>query len=249
MAKWWKHATAGVATIAIFSGSAVLGQALTETTVATPAMWRVADADSEFILLGTFHILPPDLEWRSDALTTAIEEAETVYFEVEIDATDTQSKAINAVMTQGFNASGKTLTGMLQKSDAQRLSDIAASLGLPMAGIDTMRPWNAFLTLTVQFIVKQGFEPGAGVDSILLAEMRTLGKDLVFFETIEEQLDLFIGLAPETEKALLTYTIRDWDNQSEALNSLFNAWANGDVDFMDAQMNEIGVGHGAGREG
>ena len=38
---------------------------------ATPAMWRVQDADSDYVLFGTFHILPPDLDWRTDALNEA----------------------------------------------------------------------------------------------------------------------------------------------------------------------------------
>ena len=39
-----------------------------EETRADPAMWRVRDDDSEIWILGTFHILPPGVDWRSDAL-------------------------------------------------------------------------------------------------------------------------------------------------------------------------------------
>ena len=111
-------------------------------------------------------------------------------------------------------------------------------LNLPMSGIDPMRPWNAFLTLSVQFIINQGFEPGAGVDSILLAEARALGKELVFFETLQQQLALFTELDPETEKDMLIVTLREWDDQQAAFDDLFNAWRSGDIDVIDAQMND-----------
>ena len=208
-----------------------------DENIAEPAMWRVSDADSEFILLGTFHILPPSLQWRTDALEAAIANADIVYFEVEADAPDAQAKTLNILMTQGFNPPGTTLSSLLDDSDAAALSAISNELGLPYAAIDPMRPWQAFLTLSVQFIVKQGFQPGAGVDSVLLAESRTLGKDVRFFETIEQQLKLFTELDPDTEKSLLVITIRDWDEQREAFDDLYNAWRAGDAEFIDEQMN------------
>ncbi len=210
----------------------------TMATAATPAMWRVTDEDSEYILLGTFHILPADLQWRTDSLTKAFNDAETVYFEVEADGPDAQSVAMNVVMTQGFNAPGTTLTGVLNEAEGLKLQEICKELGLPFAAIDPMRPWNAFLTLSVQFIINQGFDPGAGVDAALMKEARVLGKDVRYFETLEEQLALFTTLEPEVEKQLLIVTIRDWDDQQAAFDELFAAWVAGNTEFIDEQMND-----------
>jgi len=221
----------------IFTGAAAQSGNSDQTLQATPAMWRIADADSEFILLGTFHILPPELEWRTEALNAAFKEAEAVYFEVEADAPNAQATTVRIMMTQGFNPPSTTLSGMLELGDAQKLQQIAKELNLPFAAIDPMRPWQAFLTLSVQFIIKQGFDPGSGVDSVLLAEARTLGKDIRFFETLEQQLNLFTGLSPETEKALLVLTINDWDEEAAAFDKLFTAWRTGDADFIDHEMN------------
>ncbi len=206
--------------------------------IATPAMWRVTDADSEYILVGTFHILPPALKWRTNLLDAAFRDAAVTYFEVDADAPDATAKTLNTVMTQGFNAPGAALTAMLETGDAAKLRDIVKELKLPLAAVDTMRPWNAFLTLSVQFIMNQGFDPGNGVDSVLLKEAKAGGKDVRYFETIEEQLAFFTGLAPSVEKDLLVITIRDWDKQAGAFDELFNAWATGDTDYIDAQMNQ-----------
>ena len=43
---------------------------------AFPAMWTVRDADSEFVLFGSIHLLPPDLTWRPPALEAALGHAE-----------------------------------------------------------------------------------------------------------------------------------------------------------------------------
>lgn len=237
-------ASAAALIAATFSGASASAQAVQapEAGVANasaPAMWRVADEDSEFYLFGTFHFLKPNVAWRSDAMNEAFAKADTVYFEVEADAPDTQAIAVNTVMTKGFNPAGGLLTEMLDETDARKLREVTRSLGLPLAGIDPMRPWNAFLTLSVQFITSKGFEPGAGADSVLMAEARTLGKELVFFETLEEQLALFTELDPETEKKLLIVTLQDWDQQAAAFDALFAAWRTGDTNFLDVQMNDV----------
>ena len=206
---------------------------------AAPAMWRVADADSEYILIGTFHILPPALNWRSEKLNEAVATADTIYFEVDADAPDAAAKTLNVVMTQGFNPPGKSLSSMLEPADAEKLKAIVKSLRLPFAAVDTMRPWNAFLTMSVQFIINKGFDPGAGVDSVLLKESKVAKKDIRFFESLEEQLAFFTGLSPEVEKELLIVTLRDWDNQEAAFDELFSAWTQGDTAFLDAQMNDM----------
>ena len=234
-------ATAAVASLALFASPVATAQtpdAEASIDTASPPMWRVADADSEFILLGTFHVLPPALEWRTEALNTAMKNAETVYFEVEADTPDAQTKTVSILMTEGFNPPGTMLSSMLGETDTQKLATITRDLGLPFSAIQPMRPWQAFLTLSVQFIVKQGFKPGAGVDSVLLAESRTLSKSLHFFETLEQQLRFFTTLDAETEKDLLILTIQDWENQQEMFDDLFEAWRNGDAAFIDQQMNE-----------
>lgn len=232
--------------LSVFAGAWILAGAATAQTpapaaaeTATPAMWRVTDADTEVFLLGSFHILPPNLDWRTDPIEKAFAAADIVYFEVDVDAPDARTKTVQTMMTEGFNPAGVTLSNTLEPADAQKLREIATGLGLPFSAIDPMRPWQAFLTLSVQFIIQQGFEPGAGVDSALLAEARALDKDVRFFESIEQQLEFFTGLAPDVEKALLVLTIRDWEHQAQSFDDLFAAWRAGDVDFIDEQMNEL----------
>ena len=227
--------------IVIAIAAALLGAAwpAAAAETATPAMWRAADADTEIFLLGTFHILPSDVQWRTEPFEAAFAASDIVYFEVDTDAPDSQSKTLNVLMTEGFNPSGTMLTDMISVDDADALRRIVTSLGLPFEGVNPMRPWNAFLTLSVQFIIQQGFNPGAGVDSVLLAEARTKGKKLRFFETIEEQLALFTGLSAKVEKDLLVLTIRDWEHQAESFDDLFAAWRDGDAAAIDMQMNDV----------
>lgn len=237
-----KSFAAALTSLSLLAGSAFAqapAPAPAESAAPTsPAMWRVTDEDSEYFLIGTFHILPPTLQWRTDAFNEAYERADHIYFEIDSDTPDTRAVTLNIMMTEGFNKDGGKLTQMLAPEDADTLRRVTKELGLPIAGVDPMRPWQAFLTLTVQFMIKQGFDPGAGVDSVLTADAKANGREIRYFETLEQQLRFFTGLSPETEMKLLVFTLRDWDSQAASFDKLFDAWRTGDVDYLNEDMNE-----------
>jgi len=101
-----------------------------------------------------------------------------------------------------------------------------------------MRPWQAFLALSVELIKSKGFDPSAGLENKLLGEGRARGRDFVFLETVQQQLGFFTKLRPEVEKSLLTLTVRDWEKQTEEFDKLFAAWKAGDADAIDTLMNQ-----------
>ncbi|MEX0644845.1 MAG: TraB/GumN family protein, partial [Parvularculaceae bacterium] len=139
---------------------------------------------------------------------------------------------------QGFSMPGVTLTSLLGAEDGARLSAVAADVGLTSAALDPMRPWLAFLQISVKFIVAQGFDPASGVETILLKEARARGRELRFFESVDQQLGLFTNLSPEAEKKLLVITLRDWTRQKADFDALFAAWRTGDGAAIDRLMNE-----------
>lgn len=206
--------------------------------IATPPMWRIADDDTEIILLGTFHILPPDVQWRSPELGRAIDAADEIWFEAEVDTPSAQAETLRILKTEGFLKKGAKLSTLLEADDATRLEGIATSLDVPFAAVDVMRPWQAFLVLSVELIKSKGFDPSAGLENRLLSEGRARGRNFVFLESVPEQLGFFTKLQPDVEKSLLTLTVRDWEKQTEEFDKLFIAWKAGDADAIDALMNQ-----------
>ena len=79
------------------AGIAALSPSVAQpAATATPPMWRVADGDSEIFLIGTFHILPPGVEWKNDAYLEAFEKADNVYLEADTDTPNAQALATHA---------------------------------------------------------------------------------------------------------------------------------------------------------
>lgn len=207
-------------------------------TIATPAMWRVADEDSEVILLGTIHFLPPALEWRNPAVTSAFDNADIIYFEANPDDATDLAEVGNLIRAEGANPPGVKLSSMLETADAIKLKEISEELHLSFSQIDPLRPWNAFLALTLQLLNSQGFDPGSGVDRALVSEAKIMGKDIRYFETMSEQIGFFTQLDSKTERDMLVITIRNWDDERDSMNDLVEAWAAGDTTYVDTSLNE-----------
>lgn len=213
-------------------------QSEVDSTVATPAIWKMTDEDSEIWILGTYHILPPTIDWRSAPVKRAIAAAELVYLEADVTSPSAQGDMLRTLMFKGFNPRGTTLTSMLTGDQTTKLKEIVESLNLSFKAIDAMRPWNAFITLSAQFIVAQGYDPSSGVDNALSLEIKASGRELRYFETASEQISFFADLPTEIELALLTSTLDNWDEASLEFDTLFNAWRDGDVPAMDTLIND-----------
>jgi uncharacterized protein YbaP (TraB family) len=223
----------------IASSSAQPTAASTNADVASPPIWRVSDGDSTLTIVGTFHVLPPGLDWRARPLAAAADRAETVWFEAETDTRLARMTAATVMQKHGTLAGAARLPGLLGPEDSMRLANAAAEIGVPMEQLDTLRPWRAFLVLSAQSIAAQGYDPALGVGAMLLAEARQRGRALRFLETVEEQLSLFTGLAAADEKSLLILTLRDWDKREEDLAATLAAWKSGDDAALDETMNGL----------
>ena len=53
---------------------------------AAPPVWVVKDADSELVLFGSVHVLPPGLAWEPAGLKAAVARADDLWFELPVDA-------------------------------------------------------------------------------------------------------------------------------------------------------------------
>lgn len=204
---------------------------------ATPPVFRVAAGDAVVFLTGTFHALPSDVDWRSNALAHAIDTAETLVFEAEVDTPVAQMRAQNMLRMHGRLPAGAKLSAVLGPEDAKRLAAAATSLGVDPAAFEPMRPWQAFLLMSVRQLMKDGYDPQAGVEQKMLAEARLRGRTLRFFESVDEQLGFFTGMPRAEERRMLSITLRDWDKQSEDIRTMLEAWKKGDLETIDVLMN------------
>jgi hypothetical protein len=208
-----------------------------------PAIWRVADADSEVWLFGSVHMLPRDMRWRTPALDRALAEADVLYFETAAGPEAARDVA-DVVAARGVAAQGATLSGRLAAPDAARLKRVAAEIGVDLATLERTEPWLAALNLSIAFVARQGHVLEAGVEHVLDGEARRLGLERRYFETPRAQLGLIANLPEADQLSFLRASLRQIEEDASLVDAMDDAWVKGDVEALEAmlmaQLSEAG---------
>lgn len=208
---------------------------------ASPSLWHVKGDPikgdmGEVYLLGSVHVLPPDLQWRTPPIASALARSDVFVFEVPEDST-ALAELQRLMQARGFLPQGQSLRAQISpKAQADYDAAVAAS-GLEPAMVDRERPWLAGLQLMFAQITKLKFSPGSGVDSVLMAEASQDHKQMRYLETIAEQ---FAVLAPEDrvlEVQEFESALKDLSDIGAELDPMVKAWSTGDQARLDKLIN------------
>ena len=201
-----------------------------------PPMWVVSDADSEITLYPTLHILPPEIEWKSDELTRRLAEAEEVWFEIEPGSENDPS--LQQAMLQLGMAPGSSISKDLTEAEIATLKEAIAPIGMPFQAVDQMRPWLVSTFVSVGALIDKGFDPNAGVEKHL-TEM-TAGKTYRALETAAGQMQMMASIPEDTQMLMLREALGEMDESIEELEEIVDDWAAGDVtDLADELLSEM----------
>lgn len=204
---------------------------------AEPAMWRIADEDSEIWLFGSVHLLPPGVEWDGPRWQAAFAAADE--FVTETDTSDAAMQAFPALAAQYGNLpAGERLSDLLSAEDRARLTRAAAAAGIDAAALEGQRPWLTGLQLSYSYATRVGHRADLGVESVLGPRARDAGKRMSFFETPEEQIRILADLAPADEMRFLSVTMQQIDEEPDSMRTLDRAWARGDVATLDRALSQ-----------
>lgn len=222
---------------ALFAGFLLLVPvAATAQTIARPSLWHVQGRQGDVYLLGSVHILPPDVQWRSPPIQDAIARADVFAFEVPQDK-KSQAQVQALIAAKGYLPPGQSLRPLLKKSAQADFDAALASSGLAPSAVENTRPWLAGLQLLFAQIAKLKFAVENGVDSQLIAEAERAGKPLRYLETIEQQFAL---LAPD-DRALemeeFEAGLKDLKDIGGEIQPMVNAWSKGDQKTLDRLIN------------
>lgn len=216
-----------------------LGLALTfgaAPALAAPAIWEVSDADSKVWFLGSLHVLPADVQWRTPLLEDLLAKSEHVYFEADIGPLGMVAITLKMVMV-GVQRGGAPWLDRLSPEQRESLTTAIEPLGLTLDEADAYPPWvlelqiEGRMMLSDSAVVAGRFEADRGVDVTLQGELPLERK--AYFETPGQQMDFLAGGTIDEQIAHLLASIREpAAGQQGSLRDMVAAWADGDVDAL-----------------
>lgn len=226
-----------------FARTAALAALLPLAAAAQPAapdtsrhfLWAVEDADNTVYLLGSFHLLRPEVYPLPAAIEAAYADAEVVAFELDLDSAGAQMPALIA---RGLLPDETTLAHVLAPTTAAGLDSVLAARGLPAEAFARMKPWLAAVTLTMLAVQQGGYEVAAGLDPHFFARAKEDAKPRLALETLAHQLGAMDGMPLEDQDAFLQTTLAELDTAAETLDRMTAAWQAGDTATLEAKMFE-----------
>lgn len=201
-----------------------------------PPIWVVSDADSEITLYPTLHILPANVEWKSEELTNRLADADEVWFEIMPGSENDpalQMKTIELGMVPGSSISSN-----LTEAELATLKELLVPLGMPFEAADTMRPWMLSTMASVGLLVENGFNPNSGVEKQLLPMIQ--GQKIRALETATAQLEMLASMPDDDQMNMLKEMLAELDETAEDLKELVTDWSVGNIaDLEDELLDEM----------
>lgn len=205
-------------------------------TVAHPALWHVTGESGEVYLLGSIHVLPPHVRWRTAPINMALSRAEIFVFEVPEDAAAV-AELQGLIQKNGFLPPDQKLRDLLHPKFRADYDAAVRSSGLDAAGVDRERPWLAGIQLMFAQISKLKYAASNGVDSVLMEEAVRNSKSIRYFETIADQFALLAPDDRDLELEEFESGLDDLRDVSAGIRPMVTAWANGDQAKLDELIN------------
>ncbi|WP_181814700.1 TraB/GumN family protein [Sphingomonas aracearum] len=187
---------------------------------AHPALYEVRDADTVIWLLGTIHLLPADVHWRTPAIKQAIDSADTLVTEIPFTADDSAM----ARFTAAGQASG--LPPLAARTiDPAALARALTTADLAPDALDGWKTWAAALHLAALATRSVAADREHGVEAVLAADFA--GRPRQALETDHQQFAIFDALPEPTQRALLAGAVRGVTRDGADYRAELAAWSAG----------------------
>ena len=197
-------------------------------------VWRVSGGKAAFFLAGSFHLLratdyplpaPYETAWT-----------ETRHLVMEIAPGDASSATTQAQLLPLITLRDRTLQSLVSADTWNELSRWAQLTSTPLAQLQTMPAWMAGLTVAVNTSSQLGFRNDQGIERHFLSRLQTSGKTSEGLETVLGQMSLFSQFPASTHEAMLQQSLAEASQLSNKINTLIQAWRQGDTSAMHALM-------------
>ena len=204
-------------------------------TDADPALWVVKDADTTVYLFGTIHLLKPGLTWFDEAVKTAFDSSG----ELVLEMVTPDAATIGRVMVErGINKIGPALSEQLPADYRPKLAAAVSATGQPAQVVERMKPWLASNQVALAPLMKLGYAPDSGPESVLAAAAKAAGKPVGGLETFEQQIGFFDGVSQPAQVKLLTGTLDELPKLEATMGKMVADWSRGDPEPLAAEITD-----------
>lgn len=191
-------------------------------------LWSLEHRGKTVFLLGSIHTLKKESYPLPEAVGKLHNCCRTVVFETDLGAMEEPS-AQQAMMKKAVYPPGETLSRNISPETYRLLEERLRKSGLPIDPFEQFRPWYITLALASAELQRLGFDAQEGIDRHFYNRAVRDGRELIFLETGEYQINLFAGLGKRKQERLLIQAMKELDIIEENFEEMAAYWRSGDA--------------------
>ncbi|MBQ4831409.1 TraB/GumN family protein [Alteromonas sp. MMG017] len=200
------------------------------TPAFSASVFKVSNGENTLYIGGTLHLLSESDYPLPNAYDTAYQQSETLVFETDLDALETQEFA-QSMMKKLTYTQGNSLADDLSEKTIANLSAHMEARGLSLSNFMMYKP--AFLSITLSMIELQIMGlTSEGVDKHFFNRGKNDNKTILWLESPEQQLSFIQKMGNGDEDAFIQYTLEDVETLPQVLPKMKSSWKAGDIDKM-----------------
>lgn len=200
-----------------------------------PALWKVTDADSTLYLFGTVHLMQPDINWQRRDMQAAFDEVGTIFFE----SPDDDKSALQANLLQrkyGVYPPGEQLSDHLDSINYNRLTAAAYNSDVPLARLESFKPWLAADILVVAGADKAGLRYENSADAQMRTKAKLSEKKIRALDDAQTYINA-VGKQPDwVQLQALEQTIKNFNTLVNDTKTVNAAWLVGDTQLLEQEL-------------
>jgi uncharacterized protein YbaP (TraB family) len=217
-------------------GIASLALVLPGIAAADPAAWRLTrPSGGEVTLLGSMHVLRPADYPLPESVDDLVERAELIVMELDLDDIEAAGQQ-RLILETAMLPAGTVLKDVVDERVYRLVEQSTAELGIDLALLERFEAWFLAVTLLDQGLRRSGYHPERGVEQYVLGRAQSQGKEITGLETLEFQIGIFDALSRESQQAMLEQTLTELDEAETALAEMVDAWRNGELESLSAEL-------------
>jgi uncharacterized protein YbaP (TraB family) len=203
---------------------------------AHPALWLVHSPAGSAYLFGSIHLLPPNIDWRSQSVKQALAAADAFVFEAPL-GDDGKQQTAAFVRANGMLPADATLPSLLSGKARDDYSAAIQMTHVPPEQLVHLRPWLAALVMEGHLAAAMHYSPDSGVDRQVWLYATAHNKSVEALETIDEQLRLLMPKNQKLEVEEFDASIKELNTDASEIGSLVDAWKDGRMGEVARLMN------------
>lgn len=220
-----------------------VNEAMASTGTGAPALWKISDPDTTLYLFGTVHNLPDNLSWETDVFSTAFNNAQKLYLEVDLTSKDAKRRMEIFRQENGELPVGQSLFEHMNVADAYNLKRSISAMGVNPIEFEHLQPWLAALQISQLRLSRSGFNRASGIETILIKRASKSGKTVKYLESVEDQM-LALSQGDFREQIdILSSFIRNQNGSDLGMNLVMQEWLDGDIHGLGRLVANPDIGY------